>query len=1177
MSEQLTEKKSIPAATQAAQSTATNPRGSAWVSANAGSGKTFVLARRVLRLLLDGQEPSSLLCLTFTKAAAAEMASRVFDELALWTRLPDGALADVLTDLQGRARAQDIAYARGLFARALETPGGLKIQTIHAFCESLLHQFPFEANIAASFRVLDDRDADALMQGARAQVIAQAAKGGDGALSQAFEGLLARFADTSLSDHLDAILKARHALISSFDAAGAEGFEARLAHLLALHADALGLAPSDMASARTALADPIKSSPTLTLARLEALLETARDVGTARDAQRAEVLLRAWKTGDPQQGSALWDEAFLTGAGKPRAVEGSYFAGKVRAEFPDVGLWLKAEQDRVLALKAHVDFANLMRLALAVLDQFEALKARRGALDFGDLIARTAALLTRSQAQAWVRYKIDQRIDHVLVDEAQDTSAAQWQIIAALSDDFFDGQAVREKTTPTFFAVGDDKQSIYSFQGADPRHFHGTRRALETKAARGNADFASHVSLLLSFRSTPDVLRAVDKVFGRIEALEGVTLDDGLVHEPYRSDAGQVELWPIIRGSKPDEPEDWTAPVDALPAPHIQLADAIAERIAGLVRAGQNPGDVLILLRTRGAMADAINRKLKDRSVAVAGTDRLLLTEHIAVEDMMALMQVVLLPEDDLALATLLTSPLIGLSDERLEKLAVDRPGHLIEALNAPTNDPVLRQAALDVRHWRAMADYASPFTFLATVLGRDGGRKRMLARLGEDARDPLDELLRLARSEETRPGSGLASLEAFLDTLRRIKLDIKRDMEARADKVRIMTVHGSKGLEAKTVFLVDTCRLPRAPSGVVETVENEGSSAALPPLVLLAGDTHAPAYEAIKATGKQRQMEEYRRLLYVAMTRARDQLIVTGHMPGDKKVPPGCWYDLIDKALGEDARDVGDLAGLPEGAPVRVWKSSPWDQASEIKQKNQQKTVSEPDFATLKALLETPTDTPAMPAPLRPSKARSDSILQGQAWQEAAQAERHARTVENLAEPDPSQALLFGTLVHRILEAPRLPSLEETSSLANALQDNLTEGLIKPAHAQAASVHAMDEAATLFGPTARAEVPIRGFVIDANGASRPVTGSIDRLVMGPDEVWAIDFKTNANVPDFAQLSAVVPDYLAQMALYGRLLSGLCPTHTVKVGLLWSGIARLDWLREDDLDDALRDLGIAKA
>ncbi len=1164
----------VPLATRQAQDRASNPKGSAWVSANAGSGKTYVLTQRVLRLLLDGADPATLLCLTFTKAAAAEMATRVFDSLAEWTRYGDDTLRTKLQDIQGRASVSDLERARGLFARALETPGGLKIQTIHAFCESLLHQFPLEAQVAASFMVLDDRDAAALMEQARGDVITHAARGENPALRTAFQGLASRFADTTIGEHLDAILNQRQALLRRFDRLGLDDHAARLAHLLDAHAAMLGFAKSDTPSIQADLEYPIRSSTTLANSQVEALLETARRLGTPRDQDRAQGMMDAWLADDATESQQLWDRAFLTKDGKPRAVEKSYFAKKVKAAYPDVGLWLKAEQERVLGLRAHIAFADLMQVALAVLERFEALKAHRGALDFGDLITRAAALLTRSQAQAWVRYKMDQRIDHVLVDEAQDTSADQWAIINALTDDFFAGEGARPSLKqPTFFAVGDEKQSIYSFQGADPRHFETTRRTLETKAADAEMRFESPVSLVLSFRSSPDILAAVDQVFSRQEALNGVSSDLGLTHEARRKTRGRVELWPVIKGIRAEEPEDWTAPVDALPAPHLRLAKAIGRRVRSLVDGGTSPGEILILLRTRGAIADAINRELKAQHVAVAGTDRLLLTDHIAVQDMMSLMQVVLLPEDDLTLACLLTSPLIGLSDDDLESLCVGRDGLLIDALNAPTTNPAIRQAAQDVKHWRALADQVTPFWFLATVLGRDGGRRKLLSRLGEDARDPLDELLRLARAEETRPGSSLANLEAFLGTLRHLHLDIKRDMEARADKVRIMTVHGSKGLEAKTVFLVDTCRLPRAPSGLVE-LPSDGDSRDdfAPPLLLLAGDTHATAYQEVKERGQQRQLEEYRRLLYVAMTRAGDQLIVTGHMTSDGEVPSGCWYDLIDRALDDEARDVGDLDGLPDGEPVRIWQTTPFPTKDiEEDRRTSAETAPKPDPAFFDALKQRPS-TPSVAPSLRPSAARHDIALDAQSWPARADSERLQRTLATMREGPENRALQFGTLVHKLLEPADAVIPEKALRLAHAIDPDVPSEMLELAQQQANAVRALPEAAVLFGPSARSEVALRGAFAAGAGAHRPITGSIDRLVVLPSEIWAIDFKTNTHPPQTDKLDSEAADYVIQLALYADQLAQLWPNKKTKCGLIWTALPRLDWLADSMVADALSDL-----
>ena len=663
----------------------------------------------------------------------------------------------------------------------------------------------------------------------------------------------------------------------------------------------------------------------------------------------------------------------------------------------------------------------------------------------------------------------------------------------------------------------------------------------------------------------------------------------------------------MIRGDSSQEPHDWLAPVDALAPPHVRLAVAIAQRIGRLIQSGRSAGDILVLLRRRSCMADAINRALKQAGIAVAGADRLVLGEHIAVEDLMVLMQAVLLPEDDLSLAALLRSPLIGLSQEHLEALAVDREGLLIDALNAPTDIPAIGMASRRLAGWRAMADQASPFGFLSTVLGADGGRRAMIARLGEDCRDPLDEVLALAREEETRPGSCLASLEGFLDTLRRIQLTIKRDMEARADKVRIMTVHGSKGLEAPVVFLVDTCSLPQAPKGMIAVEQDsdaEPGNRAMPPLLQMGADMRAPAYALHKQARAERNMEEYRRLLYVAMTRAADHLIVTGHV-GKSDPGPECWYNLIDSAVGADARQVEDqLDGVTDAGPVRLWKAGPWpdsdpDSGSDSGPEPQAEGADaaakaareEQDCreAELQKLLATPTPRPASPAPLRPSRARRDAALAGEDWPSALDAERHAATMARLLPGGAraSTALLLGSLVHRLLEPSTTIAMAQPTQMAQARQMLLAleptlqgepvmmQGLVEQALAQAQAVRAMAQAGEIFGPHARAEVPLRGTLHDGAGAPRAVSGSIDKLVLGEHEVWAIDFKTNASVPHLKDgvsdaLSASVPDYIAQMALYEVLLGQVFPGRQVRCALLWTQEPRLDWLAPEALAAARR-------
>ncbi|MBV6657489.1 MAG: ATP-binding domain-containing protein, partial [Devosiaceae bacterium] len=680
---------------------------------------------------------------------------------------------------------------------------------------------------------------------------------------------------------------------------------------------------------------------------------------------------------------------------------------------------------------------------------------------------------------------------------------------------------------------------------------------------------------------------------------------DGLVHEAYRRGRGLVELWPVIVGTREDEPEAWTEPVDALPAPHVRLAGAVAAKVRTLIDSGQAPGDILVLLRRRGAMLNAITFELKRQNVPVAGADRIVLTDHIAVQDLIALMRAMLLPEDDLTLATLLKSPLIGLSDATLEALCVGRRGFLIDALNAETDVPAIKNAAQTIARWRAMADFASPFAFLSTVLGRDGGRRKMMARLGEDCLDPLDEVVRLARAEEQRPGSGLLSLEAFVDALGRADIEVKRDMEARANQVRIMTVHGAKGLEAGTVILVDTCTIPQSPRGLVMPDGPDpdplapGGNRPPPSPLYLRGGPSALAYADIKAGLMARQMQEYRRLLYVAMTRARDQLIVTGHVSASAGAPhPQSWYALIDRALGAEARDVGVPDGLD--APARLWRAQPWPEPSEepdvdTHKRDASETSDEAAVAALLAQLKAPLPIRQAAVPLRPSSARRDAGSDAQGWSAQREADRHAALDERLRQtldgedahlPPGRDALAFGTLVHALLERDAPPDRELAARLdrARAGADTAGGGLplsderLDAALQQAATVRALPDTLPLYpttpGSIARAEVPIRGALVDARGVARPVSGSIDRLVIAPDAVLAVDFKTNAKPPPADALETEAGDYCAQMAVYAALLGRLYPGRPVRCGLLWTAAPRLDWLPDDMVAASLASMGL---
>lgn len=1141
----------IPLDTQKQQSRASDPRASAWVSANAGSGKTFVLSRRVVRLLLDGVDPSTILSLTFTKAAAANMANRVFEILGGWVSLDDGDLARQLAEIDGVAPSPErMATARRLFARAVETPGGLKIQTIHAFCERLLHLFPFEANVSAAFEVLDDAGAAEMLAEARHGLLTSAATHPDGEDARALAAVEAVAGQAGFDPLMAQALDLRAWLRRQMrDRNGLQAYRAELA-------EALGVAPDETAEdvARDIVDGGIPPSEWLALA--DTLAGFA-----ATDRKQAEVL-RAARTADVTTAAGLYATIFLTAEDQPRK---TVVTQAVRKAHPDLAARLDAEQGRVEALvkrrKGVETLANtlaLLHLAQAISRRYERAKSARGLLDFDDLVSRTLALLSRADA-AWVLYKLDQGIEHILVDEAQDTSQAQWDILQKIADEFTAGRGSNPRVR-TVFAVGDAKQSIFSFQGADPEAFESTRRRFSSRFAelRAAAEDAlrwrfEDVRLHLSFRSSQDVLDAVDEVFRDPLNFHGLSSDveeTGTVHSSARTEApGRVEIWPLETPGEAAEQDAWARPLD-MPdeaAPPVRLARRIAAQIHRWSTAGDEtgriirPGDVLILVRSRGAFFESMIRALKQRDVPVAGADRLALTTHIAVMDLIALGRASLLPQDDLTLACVLRSPLFGLDETALFDLAADRPDTLAAAVAARAARGEPRWAAIQARleHWRRLARRAGPFAFYAAVLGPGGGRLGMLGRLGSEAGDAVDEFLRLALDHEQRR---VPSLSQFLNAVEAADITVRRDMEAGRDEVRVMTVHGAKGLEAPVVFLADTCTVPRNDARILSLGGGKGRSL---PVWSRSKGSDPPAVTQARTAEADRIRGEYNRLLYVAMTRAKDRLIIAGFETrrgrGDS-----CWYDMVQRRLAPLSRT--EPAEDGHGDVLRFQKRPFLPAAGAPRAADDKTPVARP------AWLDTPVAAePGQPTTLSPSKALA-----------AADADPRAGDTPFLRE-----ARAAGILVHRMLELlPQLPP-ERRGDAAAALAETRGAGLSPDRRqglvTQVLGLLADPRLEALFGPESRAEAALAGTLPGAT--ARRVSGQVDRLAFTATEVLVADYKTTARPP---ATPAEVPDmYLGQLAVYRALLAQLAPGRRVRCLLIYTSGPTVLEIPDAQLDAAL--------
>jgi ATP-dependent helicase/nuclease subunit A len=1164
----------IPADTAALQAKASDPQNSVWVSANAGSGKTHVLSQRVTRLLLEGTDPSKILCLTYTRAAAANMANRVFGNLAKWSMLDATALSAHIEAIDGTRPGRDkLARARRLFATALETPGGLKIQTIHAFCEALLHQFPLEANIAGHFEMLDPQMEAALVGEARRDMISGVANEENRELAGPFATILERGGEFGLDNLLTEIVQKRDRIRRFIEQVVNPGEP--FGDLF----EEFGFLPDETAER---IAGSIWPDRYFGEAFAIEYLRRAEQAGKSIAEGFARNLIEACRIDDPLKRLQRLKETFLTkksGEGwQPRSVK-QIAVKSVAGHFP---FFAESFERMAIAVRDGSDRVALLRMlegtraALVIADwliaRYEQLKSARGFLDFNDLITRTVRLLARQDAGPWVQYKLDKGINHILIDEAQDTSPDQWEVVKKLASEFFVGLGARDDTLRTVFAVGDEKQSIYSFQGADPQSFalSGQEFSAQVRAASGSFE---PVKLTWSFRSTDDVLSAVDLVFARDDVRKGLTRDpDPLSHKAIRAGApGYVEIWPTLGADTVEEPDDWTVAVDHTKAPAVQVAENIAKTIEGWIRAGEiiegsgkrlGAGDVLVLVRKRDRFVHALSRSLKSRGIPVAGADRLSLPTHIAVKDLAALGRFLLQPEDDLSLAAILKSPIFSETEETLFDLAWNRPSglSLIASLRRKAEtDLFLSGIVGQLDKWANEAAFKPVFEFYAAVLGRDQVRCKMVGRLGHEAGDILDEFLNFCLAEEQ---TGLPGLEAFLATLDSAGPEIKREMDQTRKEVRIMTVHAAKGLEAPVVFLVDSGSAPFSEQHLSRLMPFEPRRGLWQGSGFLWRATSDVANGFSQEVGRrtrEKAEEEYRRLLYVGMTRAEDRLIVCGYH-GKRAPHDATWHSIVSLALS-GAEHSEKRQNPHTGETVhryRVTKAKHF-----VPEPEGTAAIQDTAGALPAELFETVSQSAALPRPLSPSGA---SVL----IEEGNEPIISTRSPVLDAPDEPPFAVQRGLAMHRLLQM--LPGLPEAERNAAALRylgragAGWSESERRQALAAVDAVLGDSRFAPLFAEDSRAEVAIMG-KLRVSGRERAVSGKIDRLAITPDELMIVDYKTNRPAP--AGIADVPAAHIVQMALYRAMLQPLYPGRPVAAALLFTEAPRLIPVSAEAMDAAL--------
>lgn len=1092
------------AATQA-QVRAADPIASTWLSANAGSGKTLVLTDRVARLLLSGVSPQHILCLTYTKAAASEMQNRLFKRLGEWAMLDQASLRGALERLGLEQSLNDdvLRDARRLFARAIETPGGLKIQTIHSFCAALLRRFPLEAGVSPQFLEMDDRAANRL----REDVLEALSDGPD---TSAMDALAHYFPGDDLNGILQEIAKHR----AAFGATASDIWQAF---------DLIPDFDENQLSQQVFLGDEQQM--------LSDLIAAMRG-GTKTDVSNAEKLSRLL----PDLPLADLEKLFLFGksAQSPFGAKIGKFPNKAvletlsfRDALEDFMRRVEAARPKRLALAAARKTLALHQFAAAFLPEYNRRKQLHGWLDFDDLILKARDLLTNPSVAEWVLFRLDGGIDHILVDEAQDTSPLQWEVVELLSREFTAGEGAHADTPRTIFVVGDKKQSIYSFQGADPDGFDRMR---DTFAGRLQAAPVplSVQQLEFSFRSAPAILNVVDTVFG-----EGrrAGMGDSVLHRAFRHDLpGRVDLWPVVE--KEEKPDDlpWYDPVNRIApsAAPVRLANQLAARIKAMIGAQSlikdgarhdlEAGDVLILVRRRSTLFHEIIRACKAAGLPVAGADRLKIGGELAVKDLTAVLSFLATPEDSLSLAAVLRSPLFGWDEARLYDLAAGRKEkYLWAALRTRADD--FRTEHDMLQALRDEADYLRPFELLERILTRQDGRRKLISRLGEEAEDGIDALLAQALSYER---SEIPSLTGFIGWLQSDEVEIKRELGSAGNRIRVMTVHGAKGLEAPVVILPDTNKHElRIRDEILEGPDGRA-------LWKTATDQSPALVAGALDQLRLKQEEERQRLLYVAMTRAEQWLIVCAAGDLDKG---NSWYEKVQLGMQHAGAVTHDFAS---GQGLRL-ETGDWPGPVGSAQSEDTLQTDLPDWLWHKA-----------PRPEKPAPALSPSNLGG------------AKALPGDAGLPENEAKSRGTALHLLLEhLPNHPQ-DVWGRIAEQLE---ASGMLD----EAVFVLTNEKLASVFAEPALAEVDLTASLPALGNA--PLAGTIDRLLFRDDHILAIDYKSNATVPPMAK--DVPEGLLRQMGAYASALKQIYPDTRIETAILWTATATLMPLPNQLIDNAL--------
>ncbi len=875
------------------QQQASNPKNSAWVFASAGSGKTKILTDRVLRLLLNGVLPHKILCLTFTKVAATEMQNRINKELASWVLLDDDELRNKLSNLSGKSPSEkNLTEARSLFLKILDSESKIKIQTIHSFCQSIIKIFPFEAKITPNFEILESNNEKILLKEAQKDVIRKARN------NEFYENLIEEISikinDESFLEIIsDLLSKKEEILFLKESFFGIENLIDEIFKNFAIPQN------EDEDKIFEQFIEKINKKEVLNLATS---LENSSSSKNIDISQKIQKFFSNQKTDNFHN----YKLAFFTKEDSPRKIYGSEAKDERLLKIIDEQKALIINfNEKLNSLRICNDTAIILRFIDQILESYSNKKKQDSFLDYNDLIVETNKLLMNPDFSNWVKMKMDGSFDHILVDESQDTNHQQWNIIKALSEDFFSGIGAGDDNR-SIFIVGDEKQSIYSFQGAEAN----ISKEIYSYFYEASNEKLQKIELNNSFRSGSEVLNLVDKVFSDQKRKDAISKTSEFKnHNPIRNTKGKVEVWPQIVPEKKEKKEqsyEWK--FDFLESNEEQkeqeiLAEAIAKKIANGVnkkiklenrQESLKFGDFMILLRNRTNGFDkSLAKYFNKYNIAFSSQSRVKFGENLLILDLLSSAKFALLTEDDLNLACLLKSPIFNLTEADLLNICLfknDNKTSIYQSLDKLDKYKNVKEKLDKIITKSKTLDC---FEFFYSLLNKENHQKDFLAYFGNENLEIIEKFLSFVRDFSKNNSPSLQKLIEFIDNL---NPELSLSSEDR-NKVKITTIHSAKGLQAPIVIMPDCSYNFNQLLGAKEKISWVDFGNFNLPIWCNKKSQENSIIKSHKEKRIKEAKDEYLRLLYVALTRAEDELYIAGF--GNSK-DPECWYEVVKNSAPE-------------------------------------------------------------------------------------------------------------------------------------------------------------------------------------------------------------------------------------------------------------------------------------